>query len=128
MNIQNINIPYMNDFINSSLYQEKLIHYSKLLISLGIIFLILTMIMKNLLNQLMGKLNTEMQKYIIKNEQREAEIFQKNDLILKEKREKAKNTHVVYCPYCGSDNMLTEKIGTCKYCRRKIEYKEQERI
>ena len=38
-----------------------------------------------------------------------------------EKQEKTKNTKVVYCPYCGADNMLTEKVGTCKYCRRKIQ-------
>ena len=44
---------------------------------------------------------------------------------MQEKRERAKNTHVVYCPYCGADNMLTEKTGICKFCRRKIEYKEK---
>ena len=42
---------------------------------------------------------------------------------MKEKREKAKNTHIVYCPYCGADNMLTSNVGRCKYCRRRIEYK-----
>ncbi len=49
--------------------------------------------------------------------------IKENDLKMQEKREKAKNTHVVHCPYCGSDNMLTEQTETCKFCRRKIEYK-----
>lgn len=42
---------------------------------------------------------------------------------MKEKREKAKNTGYVKCPYCGSDNLVSEKFGICAYCRRKIENK-----
>ena len=44
---------------------------------------------------------------------------------MQEKREALKNTHVVHCPYCGADNMLTSNIGTCKYCRRRIEAKSR---
>ncbi len=124
INIKNFNIPYLNDIVNSNLYNDKFISYSKLLISVSIIFLILSFVLKSVFNKISGKFNSEIRDYISRNEQREAEISQKNDLIMKEKREKAKNTHVVYCPYCGSDNMLTEKTGTCKFCRRKIEYKE----
>ena len=33
-------------------------------------------------------------------------IRKENDLIMQEKRERAQNTHVVYCPYCGSEFVL----------------------
>ena len=124
INIKNFNIPYLSDIVNSNLYNEKFISYSKLLISVSIIFLILSVVFKRVFTKISGKFNSEIRNYIFKNDQRESKISQKNDLIMKEKREKAKNTHLIYCPYCGSDNMLTEKTGTCKFCRRKIEYKE----
>ena len=44
---------------------------------------------------------------------------------MKEKREIAKNTHVIHCPYCGADNLFTEQIGTCKFCRRKTRSEHQ---
>ena len=123
--IDNFTIPYVSDFIQSNLYQDKWIGYSKLLISVGIIFLILSYVFQTLFRKMSGKLNTAIRNYIEKEEQKDAEISQKNDLIMKEKRERAKNTHVVYCPYCGADNLLTESTGTCKYCRRKLEYKDK---
>lgn len=43
---------------------------------------------------------------------------------MQEKREKSKHTNVIHCPYCGSDNILTEKTGTCAFCRRTLENKE----
>ena len=124
LSIENFNIPYVSDFIQSDWYQDKWIGYSKLLISVSIIFLILSYVFQTLFRKMSSKLNNEFRNYIAREEQRSAEISQKNDLIMKEKRERAKNTHVVYCPHCGADNMLTESTGTCKYCRRKLEYKD----
>ena len=49
----------------------------------------------------------------------------KNDLEMKEKREKAKNSRVVNCPYCGADNLIYNNVGTCKFCRKKITYQEK---
>ena len=96
--IENFNIPYLNDFIQSNLYHDKWIGYSKLLISVGIIFLIISYIFQILFRKMSSKFNTAIRSYIEKEEQKDAEISQKNDLIMKEKRERAKNTHVVYCP------------------------------
>ena len=124
INIQNFNIPYLSDIVNSNLYNEKFIRYSKLLMIVSILFFIISFAFKSLINKIRLKFNSEIREYISRNEQKAAEISEKNDLIMKEKREKAKNTHVVYCPYCGSDNLFTEKTGICKFCRRKIEYKE----
>ena len=72
---------------------------------------------------IVDKTKSSVRSYIANQEKRNDEISRKNDLIMKEKREIAKNTNVVICPYCGADNMLTAKTGTCKYCRRKIESK-----
>ena len=117
-----LNIDFINSLISSDIY-INLITYSKRLITVGIIFLIVSYIVKMIYTKVSSKLSNEFKNYIQKEEQRNAEISAKNDLIMKEKREKAQNTHVVYCPYCGSDNMVIGNSGTCKYCRRRIEYK-----
>lgn len=113
------NIPYFNSIVSSDLYEVNFINYSKLLITVGIIFLILSSIMSMVLD----KAKNSIVSYIKNQERRNDEISRKNDLIMKEKREKALNTNVVICPYCGADNMLTSKNGTCKFCRRKLESK-----
>lgn len=123
LTILNINtdiIPCLNDIISTEIYSINLIKYGKLLLTVGIIFLMIAIVFNSLFN----KLESFLHSYIDAQEKRNAEISQKNDLIIKEKQEKAKNTQVVYCPYCGADNMLTSKIGTCKYCRRQIQAKD----
>lgn len=122
LKINSIEIPYLNTIINSDIY-VKLISYSKLLITISIIFLILSFIFRNVFNKFSSKLNSGIRNYMEQDLKKDYEIRKENDLKMQEKREKAKNTHIVHCPYCGSDNMLTEQTGTCKFCRRKIEYK-----
>lgn len=111
-----IEIPYLNEVINSELY-PNLIKYSKLLITLGIIFLILSYIINYILNRVGNKLKSGIDEYV----EEEHKRSQENDLKIKEKQERAKNTHVVKCPHCGASNMLTEKTGVCKFCRKPIE-------
>ena len=113
------NIPYFSDIINSSIYSKNLIDYSKTLFIVGIIYYIVLIVY----NKLSNKVSAGIKNYMEQDLKREYQIRKENDMKMQEKREVAKNTHVVYCPYCGSDNMLTESTGTCKYCRRKIEYK-----
>lgn len=120
--INSVEIPYLGSVITSDFY-SKMLGYSKLLITIGIIFLILSFIFKNAFQKLTSKVNNGIKNYIEQDLQKDYEIRKENDLKMQEKREKAKNTHVVCCPYCGSDNMLTEQTGTCKFCRRTIEYK-----
>lgn len=91
----------------------------KILIILFVIGMILSIIYRRIRNELSNLI----ERYITESIEKDAEISQKNDLLMKEKQEKAKNTHFVKCPHCGGDNILTESIGTCKYCRRQIEYK-----
>jgi len=116
-------IPYLKDIINTELYNVNLINYSKRLICVGIIFLIISFVLKTIFEKVNSKLNSEIRNYISETQKRDEEISRKNDMEIKIKQEKAKNTSYVKCPNCGSDNLLGEKFGTCKYCRRKIENK-----
>ena len=118
-----VGIPYLSDIINSDLY-PKLLKYSKLLITVGIIFTIISVVANKVFNNISNQLNNGIKTYIEKDIQKDQEIRKENDLIMQEKREKALNTHSVRCPYCGSDNLLTSQTGTCKFCRKTIEYKE----
>ena len=114
-----VNIKPITDIVSNDLY-KSLQPYSKTLIIFGIVSLIVYYIIQAIFN----KLNKRLDEYVQREEKKFYEIRQKNDLIMQEKREKAKNTHVVTCPYCGSSNTLTEKTGTCEFCRREIEYNE----
>lgn len=115
-------IHYLDMILNNSIY-TKLLSFSKLLMILGIVFIILSYILKNIFTSINNKFGMYLNSYMQQDLQKEAQIRKENDLVMQEKRERAKNTHVIHCPYCGSDNMLTEQTGTCKFCRRKIEYK-----
>lgn len=116
INYEMNSIPYFNNIITSDIYNIKIINYCKLLIVVGIIFVILNFFFNKLVN-LVKSYFSNMQK-------RDYEIAKKNDLIIKEKQEKARNTSFVSCPHCGADNILTGKTGICKYCRRTIQTKD----
>ena len=122
LKLNSLKIPYLKEIISLSEY-EKLLIYSKLLIIVGIVFLIIEFLFRNILTNISNKLSYSVRNYIEKDMQKDYEIRKENDLKMQEKREKAKNTHVVYCPYCGADNMIVGNTGTCKFCRKKIEYK-----
>lgn len=120
LNFDSSVIPYFNDFIHHEVYCVNLINYSKFLIILGIVFLIISYAFQSLFQ----KFENFLRGYISNQEKMNSEIYQKNDLIMQEKREKARNTHVVICPYCGADNILTARVGKCKFCRKGIQVKE----
>ena len=121
-NLKNIEIPYLNSLIDSDIY-IKLLSFSKLLIIVSIICVIISYIFSNIFNKVSNKIDTGIKDYIKQDLQKDYEIRKENDMKMQEKRERAKNTHVVRCPYCGSNNVLTEKTGTCSFCRRTIENK-----
>lgn len=121
-------IPYLKDIINAELYNVDFINYSKRLISVGVIFLIISFVLKTIFDKVNSKFNGEIRNYIKEIQRRETKISSKNDMEIKIKQEKSKNTSYVKCPNCGSDNLLGEKYGTCKYCRGKLvnkNYKEK---
>lgn len=116
-------IPYLKDVISAELYNVDFINYSKRLICVGVIFLIISFVLKTIFDKVSSKLNSGIRNYINETQRRDAEISRKNDMEIKIKQEKARNTSYVKCPNCGSDNLLGEKFGVCKYCRRKLENK-----
>lgn len=116
-------IPYLNDILTSDLYNKNFIEYSKYLITAGVILLIVSIIFKNIIRKVENKVDTTMQSYIKESVKQDAEISKQNDMEVKIKQQKAKVSSYVKCPYCGSDNILSDKFGTCKYCRRKLENK-----
>lgn len=116
-------IPYLKDIIGAELYNVNFINYSKRLICVGVIFLIISFVLNTIFDKVSSKLNSGIRNYISETQRRDAEISRKNDMEIKIKQERAKNTSYVKCPNCGSDNLLGEKYGTCKYCRSKLENK-----
>lgn len=114
----------MENISNLEFYQNNLISYAKYLISAGVILLVLSLLLKAIFDKVGHQIGKSIQNYAKENLKQEAEISQENDLKIKIKQEKAKNTNYVKCPYCGADNLLSEKFGTCQYCRRKIENKK----
>lgn len=101
-------------FIN--LFEYDILSYSKTLIILGIILIILSYIA----NKTISKIQNSIFKYINKLDNIEQEISKKNNMEIKLKQERAKNTHHVKCSSCGSDNLVSEKVGKCKYCRKNL--------
>lgn len=98
-------------FLNNNYYLE-LLKLAKRLIIVGIIFMIIYFVA--------NKLKLSLINYIKNEEENDNKIKAKNDLIMQEKREKAKNTRVVKCPYCGADNILSTNVGKCSYCRKQL--------
>ena len=113
------NIPYLNNLLTSDIY-AKLISYSKMSLIIGIITLIVSYLLRDLIKNITSKVTNGFNNYVQKQQEQEYRIAKENDLIMQEKREKAKNTHAVTCPNCGHTNLLTEKYGKCKYCRSNI--------
>lgn len=116
-------IPYLSNIVTSKLYQNDLLDFSKFLITVGIIFLIVSFVTKSIFDKVSNKLNGVLNNYISETTKREAEISKQNDLEIKEKQAKALTTSYVKCPSCGSDNIISEKISRCKYCRSPLENK-----
>lgn len=122
-NISMDTVPYLKDIIGSNFYNTDMIKYSKYLITAGVVLLIISYALKNLIQKIESKFNQGMSKYISETVKQDAEISKKNDMEIKLKQEKAKNTGYVKCPNCGSNNLISDKVGICKYCRQPIENK-----
>lgn len=125
----NNSIPFIKQIIESDIY-SKLLVFAKFLLILSVILIIISFIVKNMVekvknvgNEFNNKFKTSAKEYIDEMERKEAEISRQNDLEIKLKQETAKNTHVVYCPNCGADNIIVGNHGKCKYCRSVLKAK-----
>ena len=122
LNITNNIITYLQKIIELAT-NINIIKYSKSLLIIGVIILIITITIEQLINKINKVINTGMLSYINKSIETEKEMSKQNDIEIKLKQEKAKNTTYIKCSNCGSDNLINEKIGVCKYCRSKLENK-----
>lgn len=113
-----LNITFIEEVLSSNIYHQ-LVSYSKFLVTVGVICLIVYY----LLQKLIEKIKIAFMRLLHKEQQVYRAVAKENDLKMKMDREKAQRTNVVICPYCGADNMLSEVAGTCKFCRRKLENK-----
>ncbi len=116
-------IPHL-EIIITTLNHEKLVGYGKFIIIVGIILLIIYTIISTIMKKVASTGRIFLFSSMMMQQNKMVEISKQNDMEMKIKREKAKNTHVVYCPNCGADNILSGNVGMCKYCRSKLEYKE----
>lgn len=112
----NSDLPYISDILSSNIY-PNLLSYSKFLIIFGVILMIITYLLQLSSN----KINNTVSNYINKQEQRDREIAEKNDLKMREKREASKYTRVIKCPHCGASNTVKDRVGICTHCRTPLE-------
>ena len=114
------NISYLRWINEYKFYNSNLIRYSKLLIIIGILYIVIFYI----IDKIKLKTKAVMKVAIMSQMKKEEKISKENDLIMKEKQERAKNTKVIVCSKCGSNNIITSKTGICKYCRQPLEIEE----
>lgn len=79
-------IPYLKDIINTTLYNKQFLSYGKQLVCIGIIFLIISFILK----VFFSKANKIVKDYITQEHENNLEISIKNDTKIKVKQEKLK--------------------------------------
>ncbi len=104
---------YLNDLVSSDIY-EKLFKYGKFLITIGLIFYIISFLFKKFSNKVENKISSDMKDYFNKiNKENinkpENNIQEKYENYLKEKNNK-KDTNIKICPYCRT------KINKDKIC------------
>ncbi len=104
---------YALNFLTDNLIIKHLYSSASFVIGTGIIVIIV--------NVLLTKLKVKVVDIIELERKRSYKMNKENNLLIKEKQERAKNTHVVICPYCGSNNILTSSTGKCRHCRNNLE-------
>lgn len=118
------NIPYLQDIINSE-YYSRLLEFARFSFITAAIVLIVTFLLRNIIEQISSKLSRLISGYYSDLQKRDEKIAKENDLKLKEKAitSKQKTPHAVKCPHCGKTNSIIGTVGKCKSCRSVIEYK-----
>lgn len=110
-------IDFTNYFTDNTELTNNILKFGKLCITVGIIFIVLSIIFKKILDKSVDSVK----KYIEKEEEKSYKIQKENNLIMQEKREKAKYTRNIVCKHCGASNLVSEKTDKCKYCRQPLQ-------
>lgn len=111
---------YLYTIVKSSIYSISLLRYANFLFFLGIFLLFFVLLLKRLFT----KLENIIYLCFKISEEKNYKVDSENDLLMKEKRERAQNRRVVYCKKCGADNIITPDDCTCRYCRSEIKIED----
>ena len=117
------NIPYLDKIVEHEIY-EKLTSYGIKLLIIGVVLFIITTVFNKMFAGIKNTLTNTMNDYVNKSIEQDREIDKENNMEMKEKQEAAKNFHVIHCPHCGADNIVTDNVTRCKYCRKGLQVKE----
>lgn len=116
-------VPYLSEIISHELY-PKFADYGKFIFILGVVVLIVSYLLRSLINTVSSKISRAVGEYASVKQQEELEIRKENDLKLREKEitSAQKTPHAVKCPHCGKTNSIIGTAGKCKSCRSAIEW------
>ena len=116
-------IPYLSDILSHELY-PKFADYGKFIFILGVVSLIISYLLRSLINTISSKASQLIGGYASAKQQEELEIRKENDLKMREKEitSAQKTPHAVKCPHCGKTNSIIGTVGKCKSCRSAIEW------
>lgn len=119
-------VPYLSEIVGHDLYL-KLAEYGKFIFIFGVVALIASYLLRNLIESISNWVSRLAGEYTSAKHKEDLEIRKENDLKLREKEitSKQKTPHVVTCPSCGTANSITGTIGTCKSCRKPIEWHDK---
>lgn len=114
-----INSSYIEAITNSDVY-PSLIKYSKRLIIVGVVFLIMTYVLKNVFSKISNKLRENIHKAYNDSLENDYKAKVEAHERIQKQKESIKNYRVVKCSNCGAENTISEAGETCKYCRTKL--------
>jgi len=112
----NSDIPYVNDILALEIY-PKLFSYSKFLLILGVILLMVSYIIQDSSR----RINNHISNYVNKQAENDYNISKENDYRMRQKQEESKYTRIIKCPHCGANNTIKDKVGICSHCRCPLE-------
>ena len=116
-------VPYLSEILSYELY-PKFADFGKFIFILGVVTLIVSYLLRSLINTVSSKISRAVGEYASVKQQEEFEIRKENDLKMREKEitSAQKTPHAVKCPHCGKTNSIIGTVGKCKSCRSAIEW------
>ncbi|MBR6098057.1 hypothetical protein IKP94_04940 [Candidatus Saccharibacteria bacterium] len=116
-------VPYLSEILSYELY-PKFADFGKFIFILGVVALIVSYLLRSLINTVSSKISRAVGEYASVKQQEEFEIRKENDLKMREKEitSAQKTPHAVKCPHCGKTNSIIGTVGKCKSCRSAIEW------
>ena len=122
-NIAHTDTAVLETLLSNDLYKDLSSKASFFIIA-GVILIVVSYVFAAVTKKASDKAVKYVSDYITESERKDNEAREKAAMKMAEKRETAKNTHVMKCPKCGSSNMFVGKTTRCVHCRTHIEWTE----